>query len=88
MPSRRTASGQAVVVGEDDHLAGLRGVLEDAREAVDARGVHRLHRVVDHDEAERALGQRRPRQEQAERERVELALAHDAEGRALARRRR
>src|SRR4029453_16497696 len=42
------------------------------------------YRIVDHDEAERALGERGARHEQAERPRVELALAHDTERRALA----
>ena len=66
---------------EDDHLTRLGGALEHASEPVDLGGVHRLDRVVDDDEAERALGQRRAREEQAEREGVELALAHDAERR-------
>ena len=75
--------GQPVVVREHDDLAVLRDFLEDARKAVDAARVHRLHGVVDDDEAERALGQRRAGQEQAQRHRVELALAHHAERGAL-----
>ena len=75
--------GEPVVVGEDHDLAVGGGALEDARQAVDPRRVHRLHRVVDDDEAERALGERGARDEEAERERVQLALAHHAEGRAL-----
>ena len=53
---------------------------EHVRQAVHARGIHRLHRIVDHHEAERALRQGRARHEQAERQRVQLALAHHAEG--------
>ncbi len=75
--------GEAVVVGEDDDLAVLAGGLEDLGEAVDARGVHRLDGVVDDDEAERALGEGRARDEEAEGEGVELALAHHAEGGAF-----
>jgi hypothetical protein len=54
--------------------------LEHEREAVNASGVHRLDRVVDHDEAERAFRQGRPRQEEAERKRMQFALAHHPEG--------
>ena len=71
--------GQPVVVREHQHLAVRSRALEHAREAVDPGRVHRLHRIVDHDEAERALGQRRPRHEQAQCERVQLALAHHPE---------
>jgi hypothetical protein len=74
---------QSLVVREDDDLARLRGGMQCTREAVDARGVHRLHRVVDDHESERALGQRRPRHEEAERQRVQLALAHDAKRHSL-----
>ena len=75
--------GEAVVVGEDDDLAVLAGGLEDAGEAVHSRGVHGLDGVVDDDEAEGALGEGGPRDEEAEGEGVELALAHDAEGGAF-----
>ena len=71
--------GQPIVVREHDHLPRSRRLLERAREAVHARRVHRLHRIVDDDEAERAVGERRARQEQAEGERVQFALAHHAE---------
>jgi hypothetical protein len=75
--------GEAVVVGEDDDLSVLAGGLEDAGEAVHAGGVHGLDGVVDDDEAEGALGEGGPGDEEAEGEGVELALAHDAEGGAL-----
>ena len=70
-------------MGEDDDLAvGARG-LEDAGEAVHAGGVHGLDGVVNDDEAEGALGEGGPGDEEAEGEGVELALAHDAEGGAF-----
>ena len=72
--------GQSLVVGEDDHLPRERGLFERAGQAVDAGGVHGLHRVVDHDEPERAFGQGGAWQEQAERQRVQFALAHHAQG--------
>ena len=75
--------GQAVVVGEDDHLAVARRRLQHAGQAVHARRVHRLHGIVDDDEPERRLGQRRARDEQRQRQSVQLALAHHAEGDAL-----
>ncbi len=71
--------GQAVVVGEDDDLARPRGAVQDAREAVDLGRVHGLHRVVDDREAERRLVERRARQEDADREREQLALGHHPE---------
>ena len=46
-------------------------------------GVHGLDGVVDDDEAERALGERGARDEEAQGQGVQLALAHDAEGGAL-----
>ena len=61
----------------------LAAACEDAGEAVDAGGVHGLDGVVDDDEAEGALGEGGSRDEEAEGEGVELALAHDAEGGAL-----
>ena len=71
--------GEPVVVGEDDDLAVGRDLVEDLCEAVDLGRVHRLNRVVDDEEAERAVRHRRPGQEDAERQRVDLALGHDAE---------
>ena len=75
--------GEAVVVGEDDDLAVLAVSCEDAGEAVDAGGVHGLDGVVDDDEAEGALGEGGARDEEAQGEGVQLALAHDAEGGAF-----
>ena len=63
--------GEAVVVGEDDHLAVLAGGLEDPGEAVDAGGIHGLDGVVDDDEAEGALGEGRAGDEEAQRKGVE-----------------
>jgi hypothetical protein len=54
------------------------GLLQHSGKAVDLGRVHRLHRVVDDQEPERAFGKSRPGQEHAQRERVGLALAHDA----------
>ena len=72
-------------MGEDDDLARAGRAVQDAREAVDLGRVHRLHRVVDHREAERRLVERRAREEDADREREQLALRHHAERvRALA----
>ena len=70
-------------MGEDDDLAILRRRLQHAGEAVHARRVHRLHGIVDDDEPERRLGQRRARDEQRQRQRVQLALAHHAQRHAL-----
>ena len=70
-------------MGEDHDLAVRGRALEHARQAVDAGGVHRLHGIVDDDEAERALGERGARDEEAQGQRVQLALAHHAEGGAL-----
>ena len=53
-------------MGEHDHLARARGLLQRPGQAVDAGGVHGLHRVVDHHEPERAFGQGGAWQEQAE----------------------
>ena len=76
--------GQAVVVGEDDDLAGLppcRGGRGRGRRR--ASRVHGLDGIVDDDEAERALGEGGARDEEAEGQGVLLALAHDAEGGAF-----
>ncbi|HEX8102043.1 MAG TPA: hypothetical protein VF533_05500 [Solirubrobacteraceae bacterium] len=70
---------QPVVVGEDHDLPRRRRASEDPREAFDLRRVHRLHRIVDHREAERRLVEARARQEHRDAEREELALRHDAE---------
>ena len=83
MSSRRTASGRRSSCVNTTTWRSARRGLQHARQPVHARRVHRLHGVVDHDEAERALGQGRARDEQAERERVQLALAHHAQRRAL-----
>ena len=74
---------EAVVVGEDDDLAVLARGLEDFGEAVHSGGVHGLDGVVDDDEAEGAFLEGGSRDEEAEGEGVELALAHDAEGGAF-----
>ena len=79
MPSRRVASGSRSSWVKTMTWRVFAAPRQHAREAVDAGRIHRLHGVVDHHEPERALGQRRARQEQAQRERVELALAHHAE---------
>ena len=71
--------GKPVVVCENDDLPIRGGPLEDTGQAVDSGRIHRLHRIVDHDEAERALGERGPRHEEAERERVQLTLAHHSQ---------
>lgn len=71
--------GEAVVVGEHDDLSRCRNVGQHACQAVDLRRVHRLHRVVDEDEPERALLDGRARKEQRQPERVQLALAHHPE---------
>jgi hypothetical protein len=47
---------QPVVVGEHDDLPILRDRVEHRRQAVHARGIHRLDGVVDDQEPERALG--------------------------------
>ena len=67
-------------MGEDDDLPARRRRLQDAREPVHARGVHGLDGIVDDHEAERALLQRGPRDEEAQGQGVELALAHHAQG--------
>ena len=87
MPSRRTDSGNRSSCVKTMTWRSLRDLLEDTRESVDAGGIHGLDGIVDDDEAERALGERRARQEQTQRHRVQLALAHDAECRARRRRR-
>ena len=58
--------GQPVVMGEHDHLPGARQVVEHLGETLDLVGIHRLHRVVQHQEPERTLLRRRPRQEQGQ----------------------
>lgn len=70
-------------MSENDDLPGASRVLEDARESVDACRIHRLNRIVDHHETKGTLGQGRTRHEEAERERVELSLAHDSKCGAL-----
>ena len=66
-------------MSEDDHLPADRGSFQDAAEAIDLGRVHRLHRVVDDQETERAGGQGRAGQEDAQGQRVDLSLAHDAQ---------
>ena len=69
--------GQPVVMREDDDLAVGRDLLENECEAVDLGRVHRLDRVIDDQEPERLVVV--PRQENTQRQRVDLALAHGAE---------
>src|SRR5258708_2242456 len=64
---------------EHDDLVGLRHCCESTCESIYSGRIHRLHWIIDHDEAERTLGKRRPRQEQTEGQRVQLALTHDTE---------
>ena len=71
---------QPFIVSEDDHLARTCSILQRPRQPVDARRIHRLNRVVDHDKAKGTGRKCGPRQEQAQRERVQLTLAHDAKG--------
>jgi hypothetical protein len=70
---------EPVVVGEDDDLAGSRGVRERARQPLDPRRVHGLHRIIDGQKPERTFGERRSRKEQAQGQRVQLSLAHHAQ---------
>lgn len=70
-------------MGEHDHLTGLRDLLQDPGQAVDLRGVQRLHGVVDDQEAERALVGSSAGDEQRQAESVQFALAHHTEGLAL-----
>ncbi len=72
--------GETVVVGEDDHLARAGHPVQDLGQPVHPGGVHGLDGIVDDHEAERALGHGRPRHEQAQRQAVQLALAHHPEG--------
>ena len=46
---------QPGVVGEDDHLLVAGALAEDGGQPFHLLGVHRLHRIVDDEEAERAL---------------------------------
>jgi len=71
--------GEAIIVREHDDLPGLRCALEHTGKTLDARRIHRLDRIVDHDEAERAFREGGPREEQTERDRAELTLAHHAQ---------
>src|SRR5215469_14778401 len=64
---------------EYDDLPVACYLAEQPGKPVDLRRVHRLNRVVDHDEPERALGCRRAGDEQSETKSVQLALAHDAQ---------
>ena len=77
---RRTDSGKPLVVREDDHLTFLRHRGEHACQTINLARVHRLNRIVDHDEPERRLREQHPRQKQGGCERVDLPLAHHAEG--------
>lgn len=51
---------QPVIVREHDHLPADRDFKQYPGEAVDLGGVHRLNRIVDYQEAERAVRHRRP----------------------------
>ena len=73
--------GEPVVVGEDDDLSVDGDVGQHPGQAVDLGRVHGLDRVVDEHEPERALLHGGPGQEQRQAQRVQLALAHDAERR-------
>ena len=53
--------GQPVVMREDDDLAAGRDLLENEREAVDFGRIHRLNRVIDDQEPERAAAAIVPR---------------------------
>ena len=66
-------------MGEDHHLPLLGQFGEHPCQPVDLRRVHALHRVVDHDEPERALRRAAARQERRQPERLHLALAHHAQ---------
>src|SRR5258708_4911339 len=67
-------------MGKHNDLPGRGSALEGAGQAGDAGRVHGLDGVVDHDEAERALGEGGARDEEAEGEGMQLALAHYAQG--------
>jgi hypothetical protein len=67
-------------MGEDHQLACAADFFEEPGQAVDPGRIHGLDRVVQHEEPKRALGQHSPREEQAQGQGVQLALAHDAEG--------
>jgi hypothetical protein len=83
MSRRRTASGRRSSWVKTTTWRSRPRRLEDAGETVHAGRVHGLDGVVDDDEAERAFGEGRPRDEEAEGQGVELALAHDAQGGAF-----
>ena len=80
----KSANGfrQPFIVSEDDHLARTRSILQRPRNPSIARRIHRLNRVVDHDKAKGTGRKCGPGQKQAQRERVQLALTHDAKGSA------
>ena len=82
-PEEPAGPRQPVIMREHDDLPRASRVLERPRESVDACRIHRLHRIVDHHETERALRQRRTRHEETEREGVELSLTHDSKCGAL-----
>src|SRR5262245_39817173 len=65
-PKPPNSFGKPVVVREDDDLSRLGCTLEDASKAVDLGRIHRLNGIVDDHEPERALRQRRAREEDAE----------------------
>ena len=66
-------------MGEYHHLACLRQTVQHPGQPVDPHRVHRLHRVVEDREPERACVELHPRDEQAQRQSMQLALRHDAE---------
>ena len=72
--------GQAVVVGEHDQLAFLGDLGEDAGQPVHPGGVHRLYRVVDHQESERVCRQCGAWEEEGESQAADLTLAGDGQG--------
>src|ERR1019366_7384870 len=71
--------GQAVVVGEDNHLAVLGDVPQHSGQPLHLDGVHGLDGVVDDDEAEGGFRHPGTGKKQAQRQTVELPLAHDPE---------
>ena len=71
---------QTFIVREDDHLALCGGFGQHAGQAFHFGWIHGLHGVVDDQETKRAFRQQGAGQEEAERERVQLTLAHHRQG--------
>jgi len=66
-------------MGEHDDLPVGGERHQHLQEPLDLRRIHGLYRVVEDDEPERALGGGGPRDEDGQRQRLQLALAHHAE---------